>query len=688
MIIQAKTASTTIGLGTSATGDLHLTDTELGRLVDGFSSITFGSSSATGKITAAAYTYSDHLKLYSYGAGSSGIELTGAVNTGSDNLTLYTTGSVSQGASGSITAAGLELLGTGGLYVLTNTANAITTLAGNTGSVSFLENSGFVIGTVNTIGLTTSGNTTLSTIGTVTQSQKLAVSGLELLGAGGTYALTNTGAGNAVTTLAANTGVVSFTQSTAYAVGTVNTAGITTTGNLALVGSSSMTIGANISTGAGTQTYTGPITLSTGAISLASTDAAITFSGSSSTINGAQALTINNGSARITFGGVVGANIAISSLTLQGTGENYLPSAITATGAISLKGTSRTNPLQANTTLTSSSNGNVTLGETTGLYSLAISNGSGYIDLQAVGSSSSRLTTVTFSGTGINKLNSNITTTGVVNLKGTSRTTELFSDVTIATSNADVTVGTIDGGTGTADGSYRFNVDNGSGNIVAGNVGLTIKVKSLTFTGTGNTNIGTVDATNGYDLGADRGLTLNADTTYNNPNVDVILGAITLGNNVTLTLGNGGPGLISAKSISGTAGGSSGSLLGKSNVTINSVGTIRVLGAIGTDIGTITITNSGGTTFSSTVDAATVTLTNTTGVITFDGALTATTLNTAAQAYSVALNASTGMITNAVTFSNTGSLTLGTSGGTLAFNGGLTATAPSGCYAERHSKHQ
>nr|NCW97109.1 hypothetical protein [Actinomycetota bacterium] len=55
-----------------------------------------------------------------------------------------------------------ELLGTGGTYTLTNTSNAITTLAGSTGTVSFVENSGFTIGTVNTVGLTTTGNTTLS----------------------------------------------------------------------------------------------------------------------------------------------------------------------------------------------------------------------------------------------------------------------------------------------------------------------------------------------------------------------------------------------------------------------------------------------------------------------------------------------------------------------------------------------
>ncbi|WP_396189587.1 beta strand repeat-containing protein, partial [Flavobacterium sp.] len=118
LTIAPKTATTTIGLGTTAAGTLHLTDTELGKLSNGFSSITFGSSSGTGKITAAEYTYVDNIKLVNAGTSSGGIEFIGAVSVGANNLTLNTTGTVTQSAA--ITAAGLELLGTGGTYTLTN----------------------------------------------------------------------------------------------------------------------------------------------------------------------------------------------------------------------------------------------------------------------------------------------------------------------------------------------------------------------------------------------------------------------------------------------------------------------------------------------------------------------------------------------------------------------------------------
>ena len=57
--------------------------------------------------------------------------------------------------------------------------------------------------------------------------------GLGLLGAGGTYILTNPG--NTVQTLAADTGTVQFTSSAGFGIGTVNTtAGVTTSGDLTI----------------------------------------------------------------------------------------------------------------------------------------------------------------------------------------------------------------------------------------------------------------------------------------------------------------------------------------------------------------------------------------------------------------------------------------------------------------------
>ncbi|MBV5322772.1 MAG: hypothetical protein JZU60_02925, partial [Ilumatobacteraceae bacterium] len=230
---------------------LALSTAELDLISNGFAMINLGSLSATGKVTVAAYTFNDHVSLRSAGASSSGIEFPGAVSVGSNNLTLNTTGNVTQASGASITAAGLQLLGTAGNYTLTDTANAITTLAGSTGNVYFLENSGFAIGTVGTVtssvGMTTTGNLRLSSTGTVTQSNLISAIGLELLGAGGTYTLTNTS--NAITTLAGSTGTVSFLDNNSgFAIGAVNTVGLTASTSLTLNSTGSVTQSQKIDT--------------------------------------------------------------------------------------------------------------------------------------------------------------------------------------------------------------------------------------------------------------------------------------------------------------------------------------------------------------------------------------------------------------------------------------------------------
>ena len=115
-----------------------------------------------------------------------------------------------------------------------------------------------------------------------------------------------------------------------------------------------------------------------------------------------------------------------------------------------------------------------------------------------------------------------------------------------------------------------------------------------------------------------------------------------------------------------------------SNIVINTTGTFNLLRTIGTNIGLLTVNNSGGATFAGTVDATTgVTLSNTSGTIAFNDTLTTPTLTTAAQPYNLQLNGTTGSITNAVTFANTGTLKLGVAGGTQTYISGLSASGPS-----------
>src|SRR5205823_4488486 len=70
------------------------------------------------------------------------------VALGAGDLTLNINGDVSQTASGGITAAGLQILGTGTVR-LDSAANNVTTLAANhSGSISYLDADSLTVGSV------------------------------------------------------------------------------------------------------------------------------------------------------------------------------------------------------------------------------------------------------------------------------------------------------------------------------------------------------------------------------------------------------------------------------------------------------------------------------------------------------------------------------------------------------------
>lgn len=144
--------------------------------------------------------------------GSSVITINQAITAGAGDVRLTSGGAVTQGAAGSITADGLELLGTGP-YTLTNTGNDVVTLAGNvTNAVTYLDRSDLTIGTVTTVGLSTTDSAiSIQTNNALPGSTGLTVSNLINAGnapvtltvnlAGATRPITNNAAitGNAVT---------------------------------------------------------------------------------------------------------------------------------------------------------------------------------------------------------------------------------------------------------------------------------------------------------------------------------------------------------------------------------------------------------------------------------------------------------------------------------------------------------
>ncbi|WP_109119163.1 filamentous hemagglutinin N-terminal domain-containing protein, partial [Azospirillum sp. TSO22-1] len=165
-------------------GTLALTTGILDAVASTASNLIIGRSDGTGAITVSPYTFSTNATLRNPGSGSAGISIGGALSVGSKNLTLNTTGAVSQSAA--ITAGGLELLGSGATYTLTNAGNAVTTLAGSTGMVNLTDSTSLTVGTVNTTGLTTTDALTLS-LGsvdtTLTTSQAVTAGGTTTLSA-------------------------------------------------------------------------------------------------------------------------------------------------------------------------------------------------------------------------------------------------------------------------------------------------------------------------------------------------------------------------------------------------------------------------------------------------------------------------------------------------------------------------
>ena len=145
LTLKPYSAGTTIGLAGGA-GTLNLDSTELDYLQNGFSNITIGRSDGSGQLTINGYTFNDNLTLLT---GSGGIQIDGALSTGSSNLTLTSTGTVADGAGGSITAAGLDLTGAGGIFNLDSSISDVDTLTGSTGSITFSDADQIILGDIN-----------------------------------------------------------------------------------------------------------------------------------------------------------------------------------------------------------------------------------------------------------------------------------------------------------------------------------------------------------------------------------------------------------------------------------------------------------------------------------------------------------------------------------------------------------
>ena len=204
-------------------------------------------------------------------SGTADIDISNKIDAGTGNVVFNAGGPVTQNpvtAVTRITAAGLVLKGSSASYELKNTSNTVTTLAADAGEVLYFDSGGLSIGSVTAGGVTTAGvktnnnNFRLKAAGAVTISGELnagtgttanilleaaggitqgsgAAAGITAVGlaltrpsstpsAAPVYTLNNSS--NSVTTLAANTGALTYHDSGGVTVGSVTVDSVTITG--------------------------------------------------------------------------------------------------------------------------------------------------------------------------------------------------------------------------------------------------------------------------------------------------------------------------------------------------------------------------------------------------------------------------------------------------------------------------
>ncbi|HSG89512.1 MAG TPA: hypothetical protein VLA56_09900 [Pseudomonadales bacterium] len=200
---------------------------------------------------------------------------------------------------------------------------------------------------------------------------------------------------------------------------------------------------------------------------------------------------------------------------------------------------------------------------------------------------------------------------------------------------------------------------------------------TINLNGTVSVNSGVITLGDG-----DTPLNVQTSTVLGGAATSINLGQAVLSDDVSLQIGDGAAATVTLAGAIGTNDGGATT----ERVEIETTGVATITGAIGgtasNALDELQITQSGGTSFQSTVNAQQVTLTDTTGAIAFLGNTTiGSALTVAAGAYDVALTGSSNTIAGATRFDNTGTVTIGDAAGDqTTFVGGLDTTAPSATF--------
>jgi filamentous hemagglutinin family protein len=543
-------------------------------------------------------------------------------------LNIAAVGSVSQ--SQAITAANFVMSGSGGTFTLSNSGNAIGTVAGNIGTGTLTLNNGanaLAIGTINSINGITAGTVNLTDTGAVTQSQAIAATNASFLGSGSTYTLSTA---NNIGTLAASVGTGTITENNganALAIGAVNSINGITAGTLNLA-----------DTGIVTQSQTITVTNA----SLSGSGATYTLStanniGTLSAGIGAGTLSFYNGTNNLAIGTVNGINgVTAANFYLSDAGGTVSQTQAIAATNLSLFGNGAT------FALSNASNAIGTLAGNVGTGTITENNGANALAIGTVNSIN-----------GITAGTLNLADNGTVTQSQAIAATNASLSGTGATYtlSAANTIGTLAGNVGTG----AITENNGANALAIGTVssinGITAGTLNLMDRGT-ISETQTIAATNASFQGNGGAYALNSIAN------DIGMVAINTGTgNVSLNNGSNSLAIGTVNTISGIVSGA---------LALNSTGTVTQAQAITAASlnltgggATYTLTNAGN-------DVASLGTSVGTGTVTYNNGANNLSIGTGAVSTGGTLNlADTGTVTqaNSIQYTN---LSLSGSGGTYS----------------------
>jgi hypothetical protein len=420
----------------------------------------------------------------------------------------------------------------------------------------------------------------------------------------------------------------------------------------------------------GAQTYNDTVTLVANTMLESSSAGNLTFG---STVDGGFDLTLNTAGVTA-LNAPVGLTVPLMSITTDAQGSTQLNGAtLTTVGAQTFNDPVT---LLKDTTLESTSSGDVSFNKTLdGAFALVV-NTAGVTQFNDQVGASQALTSITTDQAGSVKFQDTVTDPAVATPLIIVKTTgaQTYNDAVVLASDT-----TFEGGTdlvfnNKVDGPFNLTVNTAGQTQFNDQIGASQRLNTITTDALGSvrfkdsvgTTVGGVTTyaiqifTTGAQAFNDK-VILENDAIFDTTK-DVPTGA-------NITFGN---------TINGVADGAQ-------SLTLNSgtSGVVSVVGAIGDEhpLSTLTLVNSAGATFAAAVTANTsVVLTDTVAgnTIAFLGSLTTPTLTTTASGYNVELSGSSTNVTSATEFLNTGTLAIGkTATDKLVFAGGLKAVAPS-----------